>query len=255
MAIVVPLLVANTAAGAAIAGAIGISTTALSVATSIAFQVTGINDKINKAASKVFGEDLVKVANIAGMAYGAFNGGFSLDPAKEFLGFGEAASGAGNVVDSVASLEAASPLSDASWMADGAANTAAITEAATGVQPSVFDKLDFAQSNPIDAGQQTGTDLITQKPSGLDPRVSSSNETPTAKPATPGTSGIEQPSKYSLADAANSQATNNTATGLRAAGRDATSNQLGTKPVNNATAPQPSVFDKVFSKLDKKADK
>lgn len=239
MAIVVPFLVN---AGATAMGLSAATATIASVATSVVFQVTGVNDKINKAASKVFGEDLVKVANIAGAVYGAWNGGFSLDPAKEFLGFGEAASSATSLADS------APALTEASWAADGAANTAAITEAATGVQPSVFEKLDFAQSNPIDAGQQTGTDLITQKPSGADARVSSANETPTAKPAQ-NTTSVD---RYSLADAAKPQAASNTATGLRAAGTDATSAQPGAKPVNNATAAPQSVFDKVFSKVGDK---
>jgi hypothetical protein len=35
--------------------------------------------KIDKAAANVFGEDLVKIANIAGMAYGIYNGGFQID--------------------------------------------------------------------------------------------------------------------------------------------------------------------------------
>jgi hypothetical protein len=77
MAIAVPFLL--TAAGA----------TATTVAmVSVAFAVTGINQKIDKAASNVFGEDLVKVATIAGLAYGAYNGGFGFGE-----GAGEAASG------------------------------------------------------------------------------------------------------------------------------------------------------------------
>jgi hypothetical protein len=74
MAIAVPFLL--TAAGA----------TATTVAmVSVAFAVTGINQKIDKAASNVFGEDLVKVATIAGIGYSIFNGGFDID------GFGEGA--------------------------------------------------------------------------------------------------------------------------------------------------------------------
>lgn len=248
MAIAVPLLLANTAAGAAIAGAVGVSVGTLAVATSVVFQVTGVNDKINKAASKVFGEDLVKVANIAGAAYGAFNGGFSLDPAKEFLGIGEAAAGStGGVVDSLASLEAAPQITDASWMADGAANTAAITEAAAGVQPSVFDKLDFSQSNPVDAGQ-SGTDLFTSQPAGVDARVQVSNESVVSSPAQE-TTAVD---RSSLADASKPKATSSTATGLRAAGSNATSSGLGLKPPTDALASQPSVFDKVFGKVGDK---
>lgn len=76
MAIIVPILLSYTGAAAAIGTAIGISATAVSAIASLAFQVTGINNKINKAASKVFGEDLVMIANVAGAVYGAVNGGF-----------------------------------------------------------------------------------------------------------------------------------------------------------------------------------
>lgn len=75
MAVVVPLVIA----------AQGYAT--LAAVTAIAFQVTGINDKINKAAANVFGEDLVKVGNIVGMVYGAYSSG-----AFGFDSVGEAAS-------------------------------------------------------------------------------------------------------------------------------------------------------------------
>jgi hypothetical protein len=186
MAIAVPLLLANTAAGAAIAGAIGISATTLAVATSVVFQVTGVNDKINKAAANVFGEDLVKVANIAGIAYGAYNGGFSLDPAKEFFGIGEAASTGANVVEG---LGAAPELTSASWAADGAANTAAITEAAGGVAstPSVFDKMDFAAADP-----NGPTDILTGKGGMIDAKEVASN---TTSATTPAASSAVQPAR------------------------------------------------------------
>lgn len=83
MAIVVPFLMTATGASAAIGAAVGLSATAVSTIASVAFQVTGVNDKINKAASKVFGEDLVKVVNIAGAVYGAVNGGFDIGKGAE----------------------------------------------------------------------------------------------------------------------------------------------------------------------------
>ena len=73
MAIAVPLIM----------GAMGAGTMAIAI-TSVAFAVTGINDKINKVAANVFGEDLVKFANVAGMAFGAYQawsaptGGFDM---------------------------------------------------------------------------------------------------------------------------------------------------------------------------------
>lgn len=99
MAIVVPFLMTATGASAAIGAAVGLSATMVSTIASVVFQVTGINDKINKAASKVFGEDLVGIANIAGMAYGAINGGFDLGGAADAGGAASAidASSAGAV--------------------------------------------------------------------------------------------------------------------------------------------------------------
>lgn len=93
MAVVVPFLMSATGASAAIAGAIGAGVTAtmVSTVTAITFAVTGINDKINKAASKVFGEDLVNFANIAGMGYAMWNGGFDIGTAAEGLPGADAA--------------------------------------------------------------------------------------------------------------------------------------------------------------------
>jgi hypothetical protein len=92
MAIVIPIIMAATGATTAIAGAVGLTAaigasaaaTVVSTVASVAFQVSGVNDKINKAASKVFGEDFVQIVNIAGAVYGAVNGGFD-------FGGGEAA--------------------------------------------------------------------------------------------------------------------------------------------------------------------
>jgi len=64
MAIIVPIVLA--AAGASAAVTIGVS---------LALAVTGISAKIDKAASKVFGKDLVTVASIAGAVYLAYSGG------------------------------------------------------------------------------------------------------------------------------------------------------------------------------------
>lgn len=86
MAIAVPFLMSATGASAAIGAAIGVSATMVSTVTAIAFSVTGINDKINKAASKVFGEDLVNFANIAGMGYAMWNGGFDIGSGAEAAG-------------------------------------------------------------------------------------------------------------------------------------------------------------------------
>lgn len=71
MAVIVPVLMYVSGAAATIGTAIGISASMVSSVVGLALQVTGINNKINKAASKVFGEDLVSIVNIAGAVYGA----------------------------------------------------------------------------------------------------------------------------------------------------------------------------------------
>lgn len=45
---------------------------------SVSFAVTGISAKIDKAASKVFGKDLVMLGNVLGAGYAMFNGGFDI---------------------------------------------------------------------------------------------------------------------------------------------------------------------------------
>ena len=76
------------------------------IATSLAFQVTGVNDKINQAASRVFGDDLVKVGNLAALAYGTFSeGGFDLGNVGE-----AGAEAAGTVASAGAESAAAAPL-------------------------------------------------------------------------------------------------------------------------------------------------
>lgn len=113
MAVAVPLLM----------GAFGAGTTAIAI-TTIAFSVTGINDKINKAASKVFGADLVGFANLAGMAYGAFNGGF---------GGADAATGGADAATSAA------------W-SDGAAGLGQDTMSAMGMGEAAFGAPEAVES-------------------------------------------------------------------------------------------------------------
>lgn len=78
MAVAIPFIMSATGASAALGAVVGLSATAVSTLTMVAFSVTGISEKINKAASKVFGEDLVKIGNLFGTAYAAFNGGFDI---------------------------------------------------------------------------------------------------------------------------------------------------------------------------------
>ena len=226
----------------------------VSTAIGVVFQVTGVNDKINKAASKVFGEDLVKIANIAGAVYGAWNGGFSLDPAKQFMGIGEAASGASS----------ATSLADAAFEADWSAATSGMTGAGTqGLNLSDVaqaDKLfesDWASATKglnLSNGQETFIDT-SPRANRVAEVNASANGAPTASPAAPTTAGIEQ--RTPQVSNANASATN-------AAGTQATAAQSGVDKLlginrstpnataANAAAGQQSVFDKVLSKVGDK---
>ena len=76
MAIAIPLVMAYAGASAAISTAIGLTAlvgagvgaAVVGVGVGLAAQKLGINDRINKAASKVFGEDVVKIGNLVGAA-------------------------------------------------------------------------------------------------------------------------------------------------------------------------------------------
>ena len=135
MAIAIPFLIASTATGAAVAAAIGVTAATLATVTTIAFAVTGINEKINKAASNVFGEDLVKVVNIAGMAYGMYNGGFDVSSS-----FGDTAAVTASAADVASGLDpSVAPLpadpSAAAAPVDVVSSSAPIPSQVTGVEP------------------------------------------------------------------------------------------------------------------------
>lgn len=108
--------------------------------TAVAFAVTGINDKINRAAANVFGEDLVKVANIAGTVFAAYNGGFSLDSAAETTAQG---------ADAINGLDSVSPTVDvaanATELADAGGQIIQDTmTTAYDASPASMDGLDVA---------------------------------------------------------------------------------------------------------------
>jgi hypothetical protein len=106
MAVIIPLLMA----------AEGVAATTI-LMTSVAFSVTGINDKINKVAEGVFGKDLVMVGNLAGMIYGTFGGGFNPADgissanqlAAENLSFGLTAEGLPIMADAATTVESVVP--------------------------------------------------------------------------------------------------------------------------------------------------
>lgn len=177
MAVAIPILIAATAAGATAAAAIGISATALAIGTGLVLQVTGVNAKINKAASKVFGDKLVTVANIAGSIFlGAQAAGLiggAADAAGGALasaagsaapggaqaaanaawsagGAAEVAGGAG--VSGLTGVDAAQQVANATWSSGGAAEAAAMKA------PSAFDSsLSAAKQGATKVGEGLAT--------------------------------------------------------------------------------------------------
>lgn len=233
MAVAVPLLLANTAAGMAIAGTIGVTVGTLATVTAVAFQVTGINDKINKAASKVFGEDLVQVANLAGMAYAGFNGGWQSEGLSGMLGGAEVAAGGADVAS----------VADKAFDADWAKATGGMEMPSGVTSPgNVFDKITpQASTTASTAAAETGVQNVATNGPGMQ------DMKPTAAPAAPA-AAVEPVSKYAIAPnaAAGTSAAARTSTGLNAAGSNATSG-LGLKVSGDALAPQKGFFDRLIA--------
>lgn len=178
MAIIVPILVSY---GATALGVAATTATLIGTVTSLAFQVTGINNKINKAASKVFGEDLVMIANVAGAVYGAVNGGFDFGggaaegvaTAGEVLGKaaldGTASFGANSAAGALDLADAAGGVADSFGMAGDVLGKASLDGTNAFGSNSIADSLnlsDMAQAAPdasngvnlLDSSKELGTD-------------------------------------------------------------------------------------------------
>lgn len=212
MAIVVPFILAAAEVG-----------TMASVLTTVAFAVTGISDKINKAAESVFGKDLVRVANIAGAAYGAFNGGFSIGDSTANIGYGElAADGMTDMaaVEAANAADAALQTGEIAQVASGAANVGYSDFTNTADMDAVQSAISGDTANVVDkiAGTPTSTvDLMSAR----EPMFPSAPDTQIAQ-----TSG-----------AAGNSATAGNASGVQAAGGSA----------NNVTNSAPGFFDNMLS--------
>lgn len=236
MAIAIPFLMSATGASAAIGAAVGLSATMVGTIASVVFQVTGVNDKINKAASKVFGDDLVKFANIAGAGYAMFNGGFDIGGAAD--AGGAAASIDPSSAGSVNGLDAADNAFSAANSAAGgglASDGFGGIYNAPGTAGNVIDTL---SSNGLSGAKQyvpdggmnsvemgmapdasAGTDLINPgKPLGVDSKITAS--------ASQATDGLQQ-----------AAAPQPGAAGVDAAGANAASNKYSLAPQGNASAP------------------
>ena len=252
MAIAVPFFMAASGASAAIGAAVGISATMVTTITSVAFQVTGINNKINKAASKVFGEDLVGFANIAGAGYAMFNGGFDIGGAD--------AGGAASAIDpsSAGAVNGMDAASDAFSAANSAAGGGLASDGFGGIYNApgtAGNVLDTLSSNGLSGAKQyvpdgwmnsvemgiapdasAGTDLINPgKPLGVDSKVTATAPSATeglqqAAAPQPGAAGVDAAgNKYSLVSQGNASA-------------PVSSSGLGVRPPASLQPPAPAGF-------------
>lgn len=253
MAIAVPFIMASSGASAAIGAAVGISATMVTTIASVAFQVTGINDKINKAASKVFGEDLVKFANIAGAGYAMFNGGFDIGGAAD-------AGGAASAIDpsSAGAVNGMDAASDAFSAANSAAGGGLASDGFGGIYNApgtAGNVIDTLSSNGLSGAKQyvpdggmnsvemgaapdasAGTDLINPgKPLGVDSKVTATAPSATeglqqAAAPQPGAAGVDAAgNKYSLVSQGNASA-------------PVSSSGLGVRPPASLQPPAPAGF-------------
>ena len=242
IAVAIPFIMSAAGASAAIGAAVGISAGMVSTLAAVAFQVTGINDKVNKAASKVFGEDLVQFANIAGSAYAMFNGGFDLGGGAE----------AAAATDAAGNLIPAPEVPATDWAAQGTDNMGALAEASQGVEATSFNLSDMASADglkmddgsfmPNTPTETTGTNLLdpTTAP-GVDAKTTAAAKMPddsNGLDATP----VAPKATAEVPTAAAPKATASTATAQTAAGAQA--------QVPNATAAPKNLFDRILYNKD-----
>lgn len=172
MAIAIPLLMMAGGAG-----------TMAIAATTLVMAVTGISKKINDAASNVFGEDLVKAANLIGGVYIAYT---SIAGTGAEAAAGGAEAGA---ADAAATTDAATNVTEAATAADTATTAAAGNGTAAA---------DFAGNMPTGSAAQAATAPVTA-PTTLAPdaaAAASGGSTPTVQTT------AEELAKRKAADAA-----------------------------------------------------
>lgn len=217
---------------------------------SVAFAVTGISAKIDKAATKVFGKDMVKLATIAGSAYAMFNGGFEIGGAQAAetaatdvaanaafdADWAAAAGGDGGLMagETVAggsfnlSDMGMDPMTDDAWTGMAAENTAALNDA-VGI-----------------SNDAVGTNLMTGEPVGVDAKTAASQQGTSA----PITDTTPQASGALGTKAAAPQAANAAGPNASAAGATA-SKAAAPMPGAAPQASQPNIFDRLFYTTDK----
>lgn len=161
---------------AAFLGPIGVALVTLT------FAATGMSAKIDKAAANVFGEDLVKIANIAGMAYGIYNGGFQIDGVGTEAVLAERAAATG--AEMAASLNAAGYAPEAVAASTGSDMAASLNAAGYGSQAAAGGDMATSLNNAgygatgVEATAKTGNVMEKLAP----PTVAQAPSVPAAAP-------------------------------------------------------------------------
>lgn len=222
-------------------GAMGASATAITL-TTVAFAVTGISAKINKAASKVFGEDLVQIGNIFGAAYGAFSGAFTGASSAAEAGANAAGNGAflgEGVASGVEAWDGAMSLGD---MAGGAESLSSMGDMANAVDygSELAGQADAIGQMNGDVGDFTSaTSESANVFDAIDPNdpIAAANQTQQPQSLLPNTQGQ---------GAAGTQAAGSQASGSNAAGAGAARDVVAPP---NVVKPPPAASRSFFDKL------
>jgi hypothetical protein len=141
MAIAIPIVMA----------AAGASTTAI-FATTLVLAATGINSKIDNAASKVFGKGLVRAANIAGAIY----------MGASAMGSGSA-DGAASAGDGINGLDAGTEAANAGADAAAAGGTSAAPEVSGDMAGMAGQRAAVGSMDGLDQGVSQATQQAAQQ--------------------------------------------------------------------------------------------
>lgn len=200
---------------------------------SVAFSVTGISAKIDKAASKVFGKDLVMLGNVLGAGYAMFNGGFDIggtaDPAAMNVPTGAEA---GDLFQGQMAAQGISPTS---------VNTDAFNLSEMGAAPLTEDAWNAMGAENSQYLADSGiVDMTTGLPGNVDAKVSTT---------TPETAAAQAPTAQQpqATGAASAQAAAPTATASSATAGNATASAA---TAQKAAAPT-NIFERMFYTTDK----
>lgn len=166
MAVAIPIVMAVSGASAAVGAAIGVSAALVTAGATVLATATGVSGAINKAATKVFGKDLVKAANVVGSIYMATSG-FSADGGATDASSANAVNGLDAASDAAAAASGGAQSGYATIDASGGVTQLAGADAA-----AAATKFATQSANAASTGQGlVDTALTTTKKYLGDPKV------------------------------------------------------------------------------------